>query len=328
MDIDFTDSEIREELARLGYKDVPEDKLVEFKKDLMRLIHSDKSKNNSLNSSTERPRSAVNAHSQDAPTVGSEFVAGNFSNHGNQWLRNKYKEDWHYQGGEKLSSQAKKDSITHPAVTSSYVPVVADATDYRFDKLSQCSDLCSDSETDAGMKFVKRKILRKGTNGQRVIDESFSTSDSIDNSGLYDIYEKVKRLAMRDCNCGKTRPTSADTEPPYRIKGVNRNPSVLTTRKEPPHTRNLSKTKPFQRHQMYQKAWKMQPPIGEDFRHNVCREVHSKMLKKDDVKLSQKMFVPNTYVVPSDKPRYDLRWAVRRCNQNYEMPPCGFFHEV
>lgn len=32
MDIDFTDSEIREELARLGYKDVPEDKLVEFKK--------------------------------------------------------------------------------------------------------------------------------------------------------------------------------------------------------------------------------------------------------------------------------------------------------
>ncbi|CAG5134863.1 unnamed protein product [Candidula unifasciata] len=326
MDIDFTDGEIREELARLGYKDVPEDKLVEFKKDLMRLIHSEKSKNNSLDSSIERPKSAANTYSPDAPREGSEFVAGNFSNHGNQWLRNQYKEDWHYQGEESL--QTKKESGSHHAVSRSNVSVVADEKDCRFDRHSQCSDICSDSETDGGTKFVKRKISRKGTNGQRVVDESFSTSDSIDHSGLYDVYEKVKRLAMRDCECGKTRPTSADTEPPYRIKGINRNPSVLMARKDPPHTRNLNKTKPFQRHQMYLKAWKMQPPIGEDFRHNVCREVHSKLLKKDEVKPSHKMFVPNTYVVPSEKPRYDLRWAVRKCNQNYEMPPCGFFHEV
>ena len=30
--MEFTDDEIREELARLGYRDVPDDKLLEFKK--------------------------------------------------------------------------------------------------------------------------------------------------------------------------------------------------------------------------------------------------------------------------------------------------------
>lgn len=30
--MEFTDSEIREELARLGYRDVPDEKLAEFKK--------------------------------------------------------------------------------------------------------------------------------------------------------------------------------------------------------------------------------------------------------------------------------------------------------
>uniref|UniRef100_A0A0B6Y8Z5 Centriolar and ciliogenesis-associated protein HYLS1 C-terminal domain-containing protein n=1 Tax=Arion vulgaris TaxID=1028688 RepID=A0A0B6Y8Z5_9EUPU len=336
MDVDFTDGEIREELARLGYKDVPEDKLADFKKDLMRLIHSERSKNSSFNSSNEGSKPEVKDFSP-TPELDPVFAARNFSNHGNQWLRNNYKEDWHYQGEEMQPSiaQSKRDHSRNATVSDSYthpsvpVAIVTDGKDYVTNKQNNYSSgNYSDSDADSVARYVKRKTVRKGTNGNKVVDESFSTTDSIDNSGLYDVYEKIKRLAMRDCECGKTRPTSAESEPPYRIKGVNRNPSVMMTRKEPPHTRNLVRTKPFQRHQMYQRAWKLQPPIGEDFRHGVCRDVHSKLLKKEEVKLSHKVFVPNAYVVPSEKPRYELRWAVRKSNQNYEIPQCGFFHEI
>ena len=36
--MEFTDEEIREELARLGYRDVPDDKLIEFKKGTQRNV--------------------------------------------------------------------------------------------------------------------------------------------------------------------------------------------------------------------------------------------------------------------------------------------------
>lgn len=59
---------------------------------------------------------------------------------------------------------------------------------------------------------------------------------------------------------------------------------------------------------MYQKAWKMQPPIGEDFRHNVCREVHSKMLKKDEVKV--RSFVTEVHSKLLKKGEFKVRSCV------------------
>ncbi|CAG5127426.1 unnamed protein product, partial [Candidula unifasciata] len=100
----------------------------------------------------------------------------------------------------------------------------------------------------------------------------------------------------------------------------------IITRKEHPHTRNLVRTKPFERHQMYMRVWKARPPVGEASRSSVCREVHNKLLRKEEIPPT-KALTPNPYIVPTDKPRYELRWAVRQCNENYEMPPCGFFHE-
>ncbi|KAH9488146.1 hypothetical protein Btru_064950 [Bulinus truncatus] len=329
--MEFTDGEIREELARLGYRDVPEEKLVEFKKDLKKLITSERSKNNSLNSSAD-----VDDVKFDKKH-GLEYHQTNLNHHRNEKtnktdeaLPARFKENWQYRGQD-WTSQNSNDYSYKPKVPGSYslyeMPhsTRSEKYGYRYENANNSVPDDASSETDSETtKQLKRKISRKTQDGSRVIDESLSESGV---AGLYEIYEKVKNLAMRDCECGKTRPSSASSEPPYRIKGVNKNPSVIKMG-EPPHSRNLNRTVPFKRHQMYQKMWKMQPAIGDDVRHHVRKEVHSKMLQREDIKVFHKVFVPNPYVIPTEKPRYDLRWKVRKANALYEMPPHGFYHEV
>ena len=41
----------------------------------------------------------------------------------------------------------------------------------------------------------------------------------------------------------------------------------------------------------------------------------------------QRVFVPNKYVVPTDKQRKSLRWNVRMELAHGQMPPHGFYHE-
>ena len=41
----------------------------------------------------------------------------------------------------------------------------------------------------------------------------------------------------------------------------------------------------------------------------------------------QRVFVPNKYVVPTDKQRKALRWNVRMELAHGQMPPHGFYHE-
>ncbi|CAL1531240.1 unnamed protein product [Lymnaea stagnalis] len=328
--MEFTDNEIREELARLGYKDVPEEKLAEFKKDLIKLINTERSKSNSLNSSSDEVQYDNRAPSTQQKINSSSHKGNDRNNQGSPLAGTSYKEDWQYRGGRgETSYKSLMDRGNRPTYPRSYslyeMPIDIQRIETPPQDVNNCLDVdqCSEAESET-TKNLKRKICRKTSSGERVVDESFSSSGV---AGIYEIYEKIKNLAMRDCECGKTRSMSTVSDPPYRIKGVNKNPSVIKMG-EPPHTRNLTRTVPFKRHQMYQKMWKAQPAIGDDFRHRMRKEVHSKMLQKDDIKVFHKVFVPNPYVVPTEKPRYDLRWSVRKANALYEMPPHGFYHEI
>ncbi|CAG5127427.1 unnamed protein product [Candidula unifasciata] len=155
-----------------------------------------------------------------------------------------------------------------------------------------------------------------------VCDEPQQDEDSQISCDLNTVYEKIRKLAA----LRRHQSLKAGCYEPYL--GVNEGlecPSVLSPPTEPPHTRCLVRVKPYKRHQMYQHMWKVQPAIGENFRFSLRQKVRQKMLIKEEAQLPHKMFVPNMYIVPTVKPRYELRWIVRKCNHDYKLPPCGIF---
>ncbi|GFO33495.1 hydrolethalus syndrome protein 1 homolog [Plakobranchus ocellatus] len=316
--MEFTDSEIREELARLGYKDVPDDKLLEFKKDLMKLIQSERSKSNSLNSSVEERQNEEFVKSPEENILSDRQL----------WREKKYLEDWNYLGHDKVRPATAGPTASQRDYAARSFGLFEQPIDLGLDCPAQkygknnsscgaeyCSCCCSPSEI--GNRQMKRKTLRSTSAGQLCADESVSENDA---AGIYELYERVRNLAMRDCECGKGKPTSSDYEPPYRISGVNKCPSFIRSG-EPPHTKNLVKTLPWKRHQMYLRLWKAQPVVGEDIRKGIRSEMHAKMLQKDEIKkLPRKVFKPNKYVPPPENPRYKLRWDIRKANSQYEIP--------
>lgn len=368
--LEFTDDEIREELARLGYQNVPANKLADFKKDLMTLMHSERSKTNSLNSSINEPGQSISPVFKE----NSEYSDENFTNHGNQWIDQDYKdkwsynkndvpstsckfrEDWKYKGGDKTTNCDKYNIFreeqdeqrncrptTAPPGFDSYTRTIPSSyghyelpedVDTRKTNENQSNENeCRETtlEEDLAAKPLKRKTCRIIKDGCRRVEESFCESET---DGIFEIYEKIKSMAMRDCKCAEKKLTETE-EPPYRQNGkkcdipsFKRLSTGVIRNKEPPHTRNLVKTKPFDRMMYYKKIWKTQPPVHEINRIPLHKMIHAKMTKKDEIVKEHKVYIPNSYVVPTTKPRVALRWKVRAAIQKYEMPEHGFYHEI
>lgn len=313
--MEFTDDEIREELARLGYRDVPDDKLLEFKKDLMKLIQSERSKSNSLNSSVEERNLEETLQSCEEDAVID----------GKDWQGKKYIEDWHYPGKNKIRPASAGPTTSQRNYASGSYGLFEQPIDLGLSEENQngaknnsvdCDypfpRCCSELET----RQIKRKTARPSSSRPCRVYESDTESDA---AGLYELYERVRNLAMRDCECNRGGRTTSDQEPPYRIHGVNKCPSLIRSG-EPPHTRNLVKTLPWKRHQMYERLWKAQPIVGEDHRNRLRKETQARLLHKDEIKMPRKVYKPNKYVPPPENPRYKLRWEVRLANSLYEMP--------
>uniref|UniRef100_A0A0B6ZY80 Centriolar and ciliogenesis-associated protein HYLS1 C-terminal domain-containing protein n=1 Tax=Arion vulgaris TaxID=1028688 RepID=A0A0B6ZY80_9EUPU len=321
MAFDYTDEEIQVELARLGYENVTADRLHVFKKNLMKLI------------SSERSKRISQKYLSDIP-VSSDISR----NYGSQRTRSNNKSQWMSQEESDLTpySHSANDFANKPDMELMYNKHQITRSEMR--KYNSMQNMYSPNMSSPGPEYAsKPKMVQWKIPRETTIDSSAgdvrmdSPENDDDDSGQYDedeINKKSRKQAKWDDSVEIVRPSSAFSEPRSGMKGVTRNISGIITRKEHPHTRNLFRTKPFERHQMYLRAWRAQPPIGEACRNTVCWQVHQKLLKKEEVKFPQKTLIPNPYVVPTTKARYGLRWAVRRCNENYEIPPCGFFHEM
>jgi len=179
------------------------------------------------------------------------------------------------------------------------------------------------SGSESGSRMVKRKVLRKKTDGSRVIDESFTESET---GSVLDINERLRLLGI-DTDRPRTAPAA---EPPYRLTPDDPRPaSVILRPSEHPHTRNIRKSDPVARYQQFRQSWTQQRAPGEK-KHNQLRwNVREQMLAHDQVieKKPQRVFVPNKYVVPSDKQRKSLRWQIRMDLAQGQMPAHGFYHE-
>eukprot|EP00106_Octopus_bimaculoides_P011703 XP_014779145.1 PREDICTED: uncharacterized protein LOC106875489 [Octopus bimaculoides] len=160
---------------------------------------------------------------------------------------------------------------------------------------------------------TKRKVSRKGPDGKRYIDKSesvcsISTTSSICGSCCSSIVDpaeyqnRLREITNRDGQFCQRSQSSCDS----RFRS-----SIIVT-PTPPRLKKNRKTDPVSRFHEFQNYWNMHKPPGEN-NHNALRWSIKEKIAKHDVIGSRprKTFVPNNYVIPSQKPRHSLRWQVR-----------------
>lgn len=305
-DLEFTDDEIRDELSKLGYRSIPSERLQEFKKDLRVLIQHERSKLSRDTSLSSHIQTDASDSFLGPPhrRLEEDSPPGYIS-------REKENRPLRYDHGEPIF---KKPLPPQPS------QVRGDFALYD-SHLDSTKDDFSGSE--CGSRMVKRKVLRKKTDGSKVIDESFTESES---GSVLDINERLRLLGINT-----DRPSTAPaSEPPYRLSPDDPRPaSVILRPSEHPHTRNVRKSDPVARYQQFRQSWTHQRAPGEK-KHNQLRwNIREQMLAQDQVveKKSQRVFVPNKYIVPTDKQRKSLRWQIRMDLAQGQMPAHGFYHE-
>nr|XP_034323793.1 hydrolethalus syndrome protein 1 homolog [Crassostrea gigas]XP_034323794.1 hydrolethalus syndrome protein 1 homolog [Crassostrea gigas] len=305
-DLEFTDDEIRDELSKLGYRSIPSERLQEFKKDLRVLIQHERSKLSRDTSLSSHIQTDASDSFLGPPhrRLEEDSPPGYIS-------REKENRPLRYDHGEPIF---KKPLPPQPSQVRGDFALY----DSHFD--STKDDF---SGSECGSRMVKRKVLRKKTDGSRVIDESFTESES---GSVLDINERLRLLGINT-----DRPSTAPaSEPPYRLSPDDPRPaSVILRPSEHPHTRNVRKSDPVARYQQFRQSWTHQRAPGEK-KHNQLRwNIREQMLAQDQVveKKSQRVFVPNKYIVPTDKQRKSLRWQIRMDLAQGQMPAHGFYHE-
>ncbi|XP_061191918.1 centriolar and ciliogenesis-associated protein HYSL1-like [Saccostrea echinata] len=304
-EFEFTDDEIRDELCKLGYRSIPNERLLEFKKDLRVLIQHERSR-----------LSRDTTLSSQIQTDASDSFLGPSHRQPENTLPG-------YLAAEKENRPRRYD-YGDPIIRKPLPPqpnqVRGDFALYD-SRLDTTKDDMSGSES--GSRMVKRKVLRKRTDGSKVIDESFTESET---GSVLDINERLRLLGI-DTDRPQTAPAG---EPPYRLSPDDPRPaSVILRPSEHPHTRNIRKSDPVARYQQFRQSWSQQRAPGEK-KHNQLRwNIREQMLAQDQVveKKPQKVFVPNKYVVPTDKQRKSLRWQIRMDLAQGQMPAHGFYHE-
>ncbi|KAK7103740.1 centriolar and ciliogenesis-associated protein HYSL1-like isoform X2 [Littorina saxatilis] len=304
----FSDHEIEEELARLGYQNIPRDKLRDFQKDLNRLVEAEKSKASSNDNSFASGDHPVNG----GALYGEYEIESRGQDVSNSACRPGA-------GDSHLHRLRKEDLDLHDkrqrqAILRQKGGVPGSFACYELPKATLQSQAIRDdlSETESEIRRMKRKTLRKNEEGAKFINESMSDAASI-----VDTHRRMERLVLRDLDPVAQRRTqsarSSRDPPPYRLNPDDpRPPSVIHPMTDHPHTKNLRRADPVKRHKQIQQIWATQQAPGEKLRKGLRWNVKQQMLTQFvPEKKPQRNYVPNKYVPPTDKMRYALRWQLR-----------------
>ncbi|XP_053327320.1 centriolar and ciliogenesis-associated protein HYLS1 [Spea bombifrons] len=154
----------------------------------------------------------------------------------------------------------------------------------------------------SGVQPLTRKVLRRNGDGQtRVSDESFVCSD---------ISEDRDTLVASE---ESSVPHTAD--------------STKSFIRPPPHSlldRYRQRSDPVGRYHEYKQSWDALQGALEQSRKELRRGIREQMMSAPPQPLPRSLPAPNTYVVPTDKKRYGLRWAVRRDMVNGVVPRTNY----
>jgi len=209
--------------------------------------------------------------------------------------------------------------------TSKVVPTSCTPTSQLHEDDANLSRLTPEPTPLSGRVVKKRKVLRKQVDGTpRVFDESlvedvtggrgrFRLHDlSVDDSDpriFHNITNESIQLPPRPHTA---KPLSRRVPPFDGFTKPNQPPSFIRSNTSDPHMRNIRKVDPVNKYHKYKELWTSVKAPGEKPHKELRWEVKAQMMYKEEpAPKPQRVFIPNTYVVPTSKKRSALRWEVR-----------------
>ncbi|KAM4750977.1 centriolar and ciliogenesis-associated protein HYSL1 isoform 2-T2 [Anableps anableps] len=338
--LDFSEEEIQQQLAILGYKTIPKHRLLEFKRDLDDLIHHGQWKN--LASATPINIYTQTAASQSSPPAytkekvsllypkgsGEGFFLHEGKTDQNTWKNEKF--GWSQRRCDSYAEQSVGPRLYFPAGAPNRLQEKLDTEDSLDSLLSDSYTSCSDHQQ---RRLVKRKVLRKRRGKSLICSESVYTEDSDAASCLEDRMAELDLASsdQKDYETDENDSQSSETDDvdfsafESYIKGMTRRDQEV--RPKPKSfirpvmcQRTRKKNDPVARYFQYKEMWEMFQVPGENDRKALRWEIKEKLAYQPPPAKPRRVYVPNTYVVPTEKKRSELRWMIRNDLANGRLP--------
>uniref|UniRef100_A0A3P8S986 Centriolar and ciliogenesis-associated protein HYLS1 C-terminal domain-containing protein n=1 Tax=Amphiprion percula TaxID=161767 RepID=A0A3P8S986_AMPPE len=354
--LDFSEDEIQEQLAILGYKNIPKHRLLEFKQDLDELIrHGDWKSLASLPQINTRSQTATSQPSPPAYTKEKvsqcyfEGSAEGFFLHAGktdtdrqvkQVLTTCQNRDYGQQQGcyDSYAQHSVAPKLQLPPGAPSRLQVEPSLEDSLHSTLF---DSYTSSPDTQGRRFIKRKVLRKHKGQLLVCDESVYSEDSDVAScleeQLADLHlstaaqreteaENEDRSDQSDSQSSESDAISLSAFESY-IRGMTQTQSDAAFRPKPKSfirpvmsQPSIKKTDPVSKYFEYKQFWEMFKLPGEKDRRALRWEIKEQLAYQPPPPKPRRVYLPNTYVVPTEKKRSALRWEIRNDLANGLLP--------
>ncbi|XP_020495300.1 centriolar and ciliogenesis-associated protein HYSL1 isoform X3 [Labrus bergylta] len=349
--LDFTEEEIQEQLELLGYKNIPKHRLREFKHDLDELIQQEEWKSltsptqmNSTKTHTDTCRPSPPAYTKEKISHShfEECGEGFFINagqayHDRQVLTTCQNRDYRWQWGlsDSYAQHSVASKVQLPPGAPSRLQVEPDPDD----TLHPLTDSYTSSPDTHGRSFIKRKVLRKHKGQTLVCDESVYSEDSV--SCLED---RLAELRLSPSAQREFESENEDVSSPSEtlsseaegismsafesyFRGMTRSHSDGDIRPKPKsfirpvmNPQTVKKTDPVAKYFHYKQLWEMFKLPGETDRRVLRREIKEQLAYQPPPPKPRRVYVPNTYTVPTEKKRSALRWEIRNDLANGLLP--------
>uniref|UniRef100_A0A3Q2VPT0 HYLS1 centriolar and ciliogenesis associated n=1 Tax=Haplochromis burtoni TaxID=8153 RepID=A0A3Q2VPT0_HAPBU len=322
--LDFSEEEIQEQLALLGYKNIPKHRLREFKQDLDELVRRGEwkglSSSNEINAksqaTTPQPSPPAYTKEKGQSTSESFFLHAGSTDHARKVNYDSYAQH----------SVAQKLKL--PPGAPSRLQVEQDLEDTIHSPLTDSYTSTPDTQ---GRHFIKRKVLRKHKGQSLVCDESVYSEDSASC-----LEERLAQLHLAtspeqespesdnedlddqsDTQTSESERVSLSAFESY-MKGMTRTKSDGDIRPKPKSfirpvmsQQTIKKTDPVAKYFQYKQLWEMFKLSGEKDRRALRSEIKQRLTYQPPPPKPRRVYVPNTYIVPTEKKRSALRWKIR-----------------
>ncbi|XP_031570986.1 hydrolethalus syndrome protein 1 homolog [Actinia tenebrosa] len=294
-DWNFTEDEIRDKLAELGYRNIPREKLREFADDLQQLIKFE-------SSATNQQRGTASSSTLDTTEQIDSFVST--TDEQTETSPESDKERLYPRRAAEITS---KKGLSHiPYGKENYLYPIKEVDTPTSDGTSV------DYERPSHKLAKKRKVLRRRNGEARVFDESFTSTDSgSTGTDISELEQRLRELPLCDPKYDNIFQQPLDYRPWEGQQAGGALPSYIRPRTSHPHTRGIKKCDPVNRYRQFSREWENNKAPGEKSHKSLRWNVRGQLLQCDIFERPQRRYVPNNYVVPTDKKRQNLRWQVR-----------------
>ncbi|XP_008282465.1 hydrolethalus syndrome protein 1 [Stegastes partitus] len=349
--LDFSEEEIQEQLAILGYKNIPQHRLLEFKQDLDELIRRGEWKSLAsvpqINTKSQTSQPSPPAYTKEKVSQcyfkGSGegfFLHAGKTDTDRQVLTTCQNRDYGRQQGcyDSYAQHSVAPKLQLPPGAPSRLQVETDPEDTLHSTLY---DSYVSSPDTQGRHFIKRKVLRKHKGQSFVCDESVYSEDSdaascleerladlhLSPAAQRDIEAEHEDTSDRsDSQSSQSDGISLSAFESY-IRGMTQTQSDAAFRPKPKSfirpavgQQSIKKTDPVSKYFEYKQFWEMFKLPGEKDRRALRWEIKEQLAYQPPPPKPRRVYLPNTYVVPTEKKRSALRWEIRNDLANGLLP--------